>query len=119
MKSTSRLGDINEYVAISYYLELGFEVFHNVSSVGPADIVLMDTNGNLLAVDVKAAIHNPKTDHISLYQPKEHQAEMGIEYVHVLAGKVLNAKYPKQNIKDARELVQHQRIRVQNRKQAG
>jgi hypothetical protein len=55
MKSTSSFGAYGELFACNYFINLGLEVFRNVSPAGPADIVVLNTETNkLILVDVKA-----------------------------------------------------------------
>ena len=50
----NRTGDITEHKAIVWLLDQGYEVFHNVSCVGPVDIIVMSKEtGKILKVDVK------------------------------------------------------------------
>lgn len=54
MANTNRIGDITELDICHYFLEHGFEVFRNVSSVGPVDFVTLDTNtGEITLYDSK------------------------------------------------------------------
>lgn len=52
--SKSRIGDISELVAVTWLLNQGYEVFRNVSSVGPIDLIALNS-GELLKIDVKTA----------------------------------------------------------------
>jgi len=83
--NTKRTGDITEIKAISWLLDQGYEVFKNVSCVGPIDIITYDTKTDeVVFIDVKTrdfkwpSSHTPyKTDFqeeagvvILLYDPK-------------------------------------------------
>jgi hypothetical protein len=55
MKSTSSFGAYGELFACNYFINLGLEVFRNISPVGPVDIVVLNTEtGKSILVDVKA-----------------------------------------------------------------
>lgn len=52
--SPSRVGDMSEIVATLWLLKQGFEVFRNVGSDGPADLVALDREtGAVTKIDVK------------------------------------------------------------------
>jgi hypothetical protein len=56
VKSTSHKGAAGETFCASWFLQQGLEVFLNIPAVGPADMVLWDTDtGKLLPVDVKTS----------------------------------------------------------------
>ena len=49
-----RRGDMSEIKAVSFLLDNGFDVFRNLSSTGPVDIIMLDTiNKKVILVDVK------------------------------------------------------------------
>ena len=51
--NAKRKGDITEMDFCTAVLKHGWEVFKNVSCVGPVDCIVMDTEGKLYKVDVK------------------------------------------------------------------
>ena len=52
--SSNRKGDLTEHKAIVWLLDQGYEVFRNVSCVGPVDIIVMSKEtGKVLKIDVK------------------------------------------------------------------
>lgn len=53
MNSTSHTGAAGELLVSAFFLSHGLEVFRNVASSGPADIVLQNKD-KFLAVDVKS-----------------------------------------------------------------
>lgn len=52
MISPTKRGMCVEYLAITAFIEAGWEVFHNASSDGPADFVVWDGNNTYL-IDAK------------------------------------------------------------------
>lgn len=85
--SPARRGDVAEHVAVAYLLEKGFEVFHNASSVGPADLLAMDSTGSITMYDVKRA-------HVvgGIVYPSKHsskpdvQEQLGVKLLFVFIG---------------------------------
>ena len=57
--NAKRNGDITEMDFCNAVSKHGWEVFKNVSCVGPVDCIVMDTEGKLYKVDVKT-VHNLK-----------------------------------------------------------
>ena len=61
MNSKNHMGAAAETFCASWFLMQGLEVFLNIPSCGPADLVLWDTEtGRLLPVDIKS-YSNPYT----------------------------------------------------------
>ena len=55
MNSTAHTGAAGELFACTYFLSHGLEVFRNVASSGPADLMLYNKeNGKSVAVDIKS-----------------------------------------------------------------
>ena len=55
--STSKIGGISELEVCAYYLRKGYEVFRNVSSNGPADIIVWNQEtGEIHIIDVKTYV---------------------------------------------------------------
>lgn len=71
-----RKGDISELQACSWLLSKGYEVFRNVSGVGPADIVVWKDK-ELTLIDVKTVrtTHKYPPRNISL---QKHQVKLGV-----------------------------------------
>lgn len=76
---TSRTGDISELKACVWLLEQGYEVYRNVSCVGPADLTVLK-DGELWLVDVKTCNYNTKTGKYSFQKPKVE----GVKLLHCL-----------------------------------
>ena len=56
MKSCSAFGAYGELFVCNYFINLGLEVFRNVSPAGPVDFVVLSTEtGKSVLVDVKAS----------------------------------------------------------------
>lgn len=53
--NSSRQGDVGEYLAVIWLLSEGWEVFKNVASKGPGDLVAVK-NKTILMIDVKYTI---------------------------------------------------------------
>ena len=52
----SRYGDIAETSVQLYFMEKGYEVFRNVSCIGPIDMIIVDTDtGHTRYIDVKSS----------------------------------------------------------------
>ena len=47
-------GDVAELIAAEFFLNKGFYVFRNMSQHGPADLTVLDSEGNVILIDVKA-----------------------------------------------------------------
>ena len=47
-------GDRAELIAQEFFIEKGFHVFNNISQHGPVDLVVMDKDGHIMLLDVKA-----------------------------------------------------------------
>lgn len=56
MSDPNRLGDMAELRACAWLMQQGYEVFRNVGSTGPADLVAWNTfTGDTKFIDVKTA----------------------------------------------------------------
>jgi Holliday junction resolvase-like predicted endonuclease len=53
--STNRKGDLAEYYAVTWLWDNGYEVFKNCGCDGLIDLVVRDSKGNIILVDVKSA----------------------------------------------------------------
>ena len=47
-------GDLAELIAAEFFIDKGFYVFRNMSQHGPADMTVLDPDGNIMLVDIKA-----------------------------------------------------------------
>ena len=52
-RNSSRLGTLAESKAITWLLQQGYEVFNNVCSAGPLDLIIVDREGRTALIDVK------------------------------------------------------------------
>jgi Holliday junction resolvase-like predicted endonuclease len=53
MNSKAHTGACGELFVIQYFLEQGYEVFHNVAPAGPIDVVIFK-DGKFIPIDVKS-----------------------------------------------------------------
>ena len=61
--SPSRVGDISEMDICLRFMKDGWEVFRNVGSSGPIDLVVVDfTTGNVMLLDSKTPTINRRKD---------------------------------------------------------
>jgi Holliday junction resolvase-like predicted endonuclease len=51
----SRKGDMAEYYAVTWLWDNGYEVFKNCGCTGLADLIVRDSKGSLILIDVKTA----------------------------------------------------------------
>ena len=51
----SRKGDMAEYYAVTWLWDNGYEVFKNCGCTGLADLVVRDSKGDIILIDVKTA----------------------------------------------------------------
>lgn len=81
-----RRGDISELIACTWLLEKGHEVFRNVSSTGPIDIIAVK-EGTVRLIDVKSINGklNKTTDKYTFRESnvKKKQKDAGIQYLFV------------------------------------
>lgn len=88
--NSTQLGAYHELKASSYFLSLGYEVFRNVVSTGPADLVIWkpDTNETLF-VDVKTATRFVKSDGTIKYHFDRKSLRYGVKVLLMYEGEVL------------------------------
>lgn len=53
-RSSTRIGDIGEYYAVTWLWDNGYEVFTNAGNNGPVDIVALSPEGEVTLIDVKS-----------------------------------------------------------------
>ena len=53
--STNRKGDLAEFYAVTWLWDNGYEVFKNCGCTGLADLVVRDSKGDIILIDVKTA----------------------------------------------------------------
>ena len=51
----SRKGDMAEFYAVTWLWDNGYEVFKNCGCTGLADLVVRDSKGDIILIDVKTA----------------------------------------------------------------
>ena len=76
-------GDRAELIAQEFFIEKGFFVFNNVSAQGPVDMAVMDKDGNIMLVDVKALSLRTKNGWKDNRVPTKEQDRLGVELVFV------------------------------------
>ena len=57
---TATLGTKNELIAAAWLISQGYEVFRNLSPVGPVDLIAMQKDGKIIKIDVKTALPNER-----------------------------------------------------------
>ena len=96
--NAKRIGDVSEQLVISRLLQCQWEVFKNVSSVGPIDIYAVDLNGKYsISLDVKTIPSNVKcitsfiNDQFKIYYSKKMskiQTKLNVCLAYYIQGKV-------------------------------
>ena len=92
-------GDRAELIAQEFFIEKGFYVFNNISQHGAVDMAVMDKDGNIMLVDVKALSLRTKNGWKVNRVPTQEQDKLGIELVFVnldtkeVLDEVPNARY--------------------------
>lgn len=78
----SRIGDVIEHRAIVWLLEEGFEVFKNVSCIGPIDLMVLDQSGSVFRVDVKKCTDASRNDDkITFHTKTEEQKKLDVRFL--------------------------------------
>ena len=76
-------GDRAELIAQEFFIKKGFYVFNNISQHGPVDMVVMDKDGYVMLIDVKALSlrtkHGWKVNRI----PTKEQAKLDVQLIFV------------------------------------
>jgi hypothetical protein len=76
-------GDQAELIAQEFFIKKGFYVFNNISQHGPADMCVLDHDGYIMLVDVKAISLRSKNGWKVNRSPTKEQDKLGIEIVYV------------------------------------
>jgi len=76
-------GDRAELIAQEFFIKKGFYVFNNISQHGPADMCVLDHDGYIMLVDVKAISLRSKNGWKVNRAPSKEQNRLGIEIVYV------------------------------------
>jgi len=79
----TRIGEVVEFKATAWLLLQGYEVFRNVSSKGPVDLLFLNEEGKAILVDVKKVADSSRDDKkINLpRQQSDFQAKLGVKYL--------------------------------------
>ena len=76
-------GDQAELIAQEFFIKKGFYVFNNISQHGPADMCVLDHDGYIMLVDVKAISLRSKNGWKVNRAPSKEQDRLGIEIIYV------------------------------------
>ena len=76
-------GDQAELIAQEHFIKQGCYVFKNISQHGPADMCVLDHDGYIMLVDVKAVSLRSKNGWKVNRAPSKEQDRLGIEIVYV------------------------------------
>ena len=76
-------GDRAELIAQEFFIKKGFYVFNNISQHGPVDMVIMDKDGHVMLIDVKALSLRTKNGWKVNRIPTKEQAKLGVQLVFV------------------------------------
>lgn len=94
--SPSRVGDISEMDICLRFMRDGWEVFRNVGSSGPIDLVVVNTtSGNVMLLDSKTPTVNHRKDGITTIQAgklTDEQKNMGVKLIAAYQDKVFIRK---------------------------
>ena len=76
-------GDQAELIAQEYFIKNGYYVFNNISQHGPVDMAIMNKEGHVMLIDVKALSLRTKNGWKVNRIPTKEQAKLGVELVFV------------------------------------
>ena len=76
-------GDRAELIAQEFFIKKGFYVFNNISQHGPVDLMIMDNDGHVMLIDVKALSLRTKNGWKVNRTPTEEQSKLGVQLVFV------------------------------------
>jgi hypothetical protein len=76
-------GDRAELIAQEFFIEKGFYVFNNISQHGPVDMAIMDKDGHIMLIDVKALSLRTKNGWKVNRVPTEEQSKLGVQLIFV------------------------------------
>ena len=76
-------GDQAELIAQEFFIKKGYYVFNNISQHGPADMVVLDNDGNIILVDVKAVSLREKNGWKVNRTGTAEQDRLGIQILYV------------------------------------
>jgi len=70
-------------IAQEFFIEKGFYVFNNISQHGPVDMAIMDKEGHIMLIDVKALSLRTKNGWKVNRVPTEEQSKLGVQLIFV------------------------------------
>lgn len=76
-------GDRAELIAQEFFIKKGFFVFKNISAHGPVDMAVMDKDGHMILIDVKALSLRTKNGWKVNRIPTKEQSKLGVELLFV------------------------------------
>ena len=76
-------GDRAELIAQEFFIKKGFYVFNNISQHGPVDMAIMDKEGHIMLIDVKALSLRTKNGWKVNRVPTEEQSKLGVQLIFV------------------------------------
>ena len=76
-------GDRAELIAQEFFIKKGFYVFNNISQHGPVDLMIMDKDGHVMLIDVKALSLRTKNGWKVNRVPTEEQSKLGVQLIFV------------------------------------
>ena len=76
-------GDRAELIAQEFFIKKGFYVFNNISQHGPVDMVIMDKDGHVMLIDVKALSLRTKNGWKVNRTPTKEQAKLDVQLIFV------------------------------------
>ena len=76
-------GDRAELIAQEFFIKKGFYVFNNISQHGPVDLMIMDNDGHVMLIDVKALSLRTKNGWKVNRVPTEEQSKLGVQLIFV------------------------------------
>ena len=76
-------GDRAELIAQEFFIEKGFYVFNNISQHGPVDMAIMDKEGHIMLIDVKALSLRTKNGWKVNRIPTKEQSKLGVQLIFV------------------------------------
>ena len=76
-------GDRAELIAQEFFIKKGFYVFNNISQHGPVDMMIMDNDGHVMLIDVKALSLRTKNGWKVNRTPTKEQSKLGVQLVFV------------------------------------
>ena len=106
-------GYVAELIAAEFFLNKGFYVFKNMSQHGPADLTVLDHDGNLILIDVKAVSLREKNGWKVNRTGTVEQDRLGVQllYVNLDTREVLDhaprkGRYKKNNVVDIKQYME-------------